>query len=84
MSLMATTANVRSLSQATPSGVVDSLPEVKQKELHSNRQIVQVDFERFFGIEPARLDRTFDSTISDSTYLPKVGFASILQHWVNR
>ena len=73
MSLMATTANVRSSSRATPSDVVDSAPEVKQRELHNNRHMVHVDFERFFGIEPARVDRTFDLTISDFTYLPKVG-----------
>ena len=70
---MANTVDVNSFSQATPSNVFDGAPEVKQRELHSNRRIVHVDFERFYGIEPTRVDREFDLVLSDLTYLSKVG-----------
>ena len=73
MSLMASTGNVRSQSQATPSVVVDGAPELKQREPHSNRRKVHIDFENFYGIESTRVDRTFELTLSDTPYLPKVG-----------
>ena len=73
MSLMATTGNVMSFSRATPSGVLNSASEVYHRQLHSIRHKVHVDFERFYGVEPARVDRDFDLTLSDFSFLPKVG-----------
>ena len=70
---MATTSNVMSLSRATPSSVLNPASEVNERQLHSNRHKTHVDFERFYGVEPARVDRNFDLTLSDFSYLPKVG-----------
>ena len=75
---MAAPGSMRSSSQATPLTVIDNVLEAKQREIHCNRHRVHVDFKRFYGIEPAHVDRNFDLTLSDLSYLPKVGLLSPL------
>lgn len=48
--------------------------EVKEIELHSEKKSKNVNFEAFYGIRPTRVDRRFDVTLSDHSYLPKVRF----------
>ncbi|KAG9568102.1 hypothetical protein KCU71_g1977, partial [Aureobasidium melanogenum] len=45
---------------------------LKEQELHSNSNLVHVEFEDFYGIEPSVVDRRFDQRLSDLSYLPKV------------
>ena len=44
----------------------------REKELHSGLKRLNIDFERFYGIKPSKVDRRFVITLSDLTYLPKV------------
>jgi len=46
--------------------------EIKNKEIHNNPKLVHVDFKDFYGIQPTNVDRRFDLTLSDLSYLPKV------------
>lgn len=52
--------------------VVDGTNDVKTTELYSDLKNFDVDFKRFYGIEPTQVDRRFVATLSDLTYLPKV------------
>ena len=73
---MATIA--RRLSRA-PGPIADESPQkVKERELHSNRHKVHVEFEKFYGTEPRHVDRRFELGLSDLTYLPKVDLPSSL------
>lgn len=49
-----------------------SVQKAKESELHSSRHNVHVEFEKFYGTEPRLVDRRFDLSLSDLTYLPKV------------
>ncbi|MCJ1247109.1 hypothetical protein MMC30_004320 [Trapelia coarctata] len=51
--------------------VVNGTDDVKTKELYSDLKNFDVDFKRFYGIEPTRVDRRFVATLSKLTYLPK-------------
>ena len=44
----------------------------KGEEFHSARGSLHVEFEDFYGIPPSVVDRRFDISLSDSSYLPKV------------
>lgn len=46
--------------------------DIMTKELYSDLKSFNVDFKRFYGTEPTRVDRRFVATLSDLTYLPKV------------
>jgi hypothetical protein len=46
--------------------------DVKQSELQATKKTNIVDFEAFYGIKPTRIDRRFNVTLSDHSYLPKV------------
>ena len=51
------------------------------QELYSDSKAVEVDFKRFYGLEPRHVDRRFTVKLSDLSYLPKVrkwSFASNL------
>ena len=43
------------------------LPDRLQMKVH-----VHVEFENFYGTEPRHVDRRFELSLSDLTYLPKV------------
>ena len=73
---MATVA--RRLSQAPTPSAGDSVQKAMERELHSNRHNVHVEFEKFYGTEPRHVDRRFDLSLSDLTYLPKVKSPSSL------
>ena len=45
----------------------------KLAELHSDRKEFGVEFEDFYGFKPSRVDRRFNMTLSDMSYMPKVG-----------
>ena len=44
----------------------------KWTELHSSQKEFGVEFEKFYGFKPSRVDRRFNMTLSDMTYMPKV------------
>ncbi|KAF2819835.1 hypothetical protein CC86DRAFT_412757 [Ophiobolus disseminans] len=46
--------------------------DIKESELHAAKKSRNVNFEAFYGIEPTRIDRRFDVTLSDHSYLPKI------------
>ncbi|KAF2009734.1 hypothetical protein BU24DRAFT_358557 [Aaosphaeria arxii CBS 175.79] len=46
--------------------------EVKENELHATKKSRNVTFENFYGHKPTRVDRRFDVTLSDHSYLPKI------------
>lgn len=46
--------------------------DVKETELHAPKKSKNVNFEDFYGLRPTRVDRRFDVTLSDHSYLPKV------------
>lgn len=56
---------------STPEREVD-ICIAKDEELHSNLNLVHVEFSDFYGIEPSVVDRRFDLRLSDLSYLPKV------------
>lgn len=41
-------------------------------EMHTGVRTLEVDFERFFGIEPSKVNRSFSLTLAEQSYLPKV------------
>jgi hypothetical protein len=49
----------------------------KDDEIHTHKNRVHVDFTEFYGIEPTQVDRRFDLTLSDLSYLPNVCFSII-------
>ena len=69
-STMATVA--RRFSQAPTPSTDDSVQKAKERGLHSSRHNVHVEFEKFYGTEPKHVDRRFDLSLSDLTYVPKV------------
>lgn len=46
--------------------------DVTKTELYTDLRKFDVDFKRFYGIEPAHVDRRFVITLSELSYLPKV------------
>ena len=68
----------RGLSQAPTPSAGDSVQKVMERELHSSRHNFHVEFEKFYGTEPRHVDRRFDLSLSDLTYLPKVESPSSL------
>ena len=48
-----------------------------QNEMHSRLKKLSINFERFYGIKPSRMDRRFIITLSDMSYLPKVSRFSV-------
>ena len=76
---MATVA--RRLSQVPTPIAGDSVQKAKEGELHTSRHNVHVEFEKFYGTEPRRVDRRFDLSLLHLTYLPKVeriAFSSLI------
>jgi hypothetical protein len=56
----------------SPHRISNGADDAKESELYSKVRQVDVDFKRFFGVGPARVDRRFTLTLSEQTYLPKV------------
>ena len=46
--------------------------EIRNKEMNNNPNKIHVNFDEFYGIKPTNIDRRFDLTLSDLSYLPKV------------
>ncbi len=79
LSLTTMTTTVRSLSTATVQITVDGAQDAKQNELHNYQHEVHIEFEKFYGMKPTHVDRRFDLTLSDLTYLPRVTSCSFLR-----
>ena len=41
-------------------------------EMHTGVRTLEVDFERFFGVVPSRVNSSFSLTLAEQSYLPKV------------
>jgi len=46
--------------------------ESKMSEMFSQIEQVDIDFKRFFGVKPTRVDRRFTLKLTEQMYLPKV------------
>ena len=51
-------------------------------EMHTNERSLEVDFKRFFGVAPCRINGTFSLHLAEESYLPKVGLSLILIHLI--
>lgn len=61
------------MATRAPGPIADeSAGKANERELHSSRHKVHVEFEKFYGTEPRHVDRRFELSLSDLTYLPKV------------
>ena len=57
---------------------IKGVDDIKKKEIYSQMKKIKVDFKRFYGIEPIRVNRHFVITLSAHSYLPKVFLNLIL------
>ena len=54
------------------SPAINSTHDMINKEMHIDVKKFDVDFKKFYGIQPQYVDRKFAVTLSDLSYLPKV------------
>ena len=58
-----------------PSTIADG-EVTKEMELHSPPCSLRVEFQGFYGYPPSAIDRRFNISLSNSSYVPKVEFQS--------
>lgn len=61
--------------------IVNGTNDVKTTELYSDLKNFDVDFKRFYGIEPTQVDRRFVATLSDLTLCSQGNFAFVRLFW---
>ena len=49
----------------------------KASERFTDARELDVEFARFFGVKPTRVDRRFKLRLTEQTYLPKVSYPSV-------